>query len=103
MLAHCVFFSLHDKSPGAIAKQIEACKAYLPNHPGILYFFVGTLNPELQRPVSDRDFDVALYLFFDSQASHDAYQVAPMHKQFIQECESNWSLVRVFDSDVESN
>ncbi|HMF36552.1 MAG TPA: Dabb family protein, partial [Isosphaeraceae bacterium] len=60
MLAHSVFFSLHDNSPAAIKKLVDACKTYLPDHAGVLYFAVGTLNPELDRPVNDRDFDVAL-------------------------------------------
>ena len=67
MLAHSCFFSLHDNSPAAIQKLIDDCKKYLPGHPGVLHFSVGTLNPELDRPVNDRDFDVALLIFFDSQ------------------------------------
>jgi hypothetical protein len=102
MLAHCCFFSLHENTPEAIGKLVAACKEYLTGHPGILHFAVGTLNHELDRPVNDRDFDVALHIFFDSQASHDAYQVSPRHKEFIHECKPDWRLVRVFDSDVES-
>jgi Stress responsive A/B Barrel Domain len=102
MLAHSVFFSLHDNSPTAIQRLIGACKKYLPNHPGVLHFAAGTLNPNLDRPVNDLDFDVALYIFFDSQESHDAYQVAPDHVQFIHESKPNWRMVRVFDADVES-
>jgi hypothetical protein len=102
VLSHSLFFSLHDNSPEAIAALIEGCKKYLPDHPGILHFFVGTLNREHDRPVNDRDFDVALHLFFDSQASNDAYQVAPLYQQFIHEFKPNWSLVRVFDADVQS-
>jgi hypothetical protein len=45
---------------------------------------------------------VALHVVFDSKASHDAYQVAPSHLQFIQENKPNWKQVRVFDADVES-
>ncbi len=77
MLAHCCFFSLHDNSPAAVKKLIDACKKYLPDHPGVIYFAVGTLNRELDRPVNDRDFDVSLTMIFDSKAAHDAYQVAP--------------------------
>ena len=68
----------------------------------MLHFSAGTLNPDLDRPVNDLDFDVALYLFFDSKASHDAYQTAPDHLDFIHESKPNWRLVRVFDADVES-
>jgi hypothetical protein len=102
MLAHSCFFSLHDNSAASIQKLVEACKKYLPNHPGILHFSVGTLNPDLDRPVNDRDFDVALHIFFDKKASHDTYQVSPDHQEFIHQSKPNWHIVRVFDADVES-
>ena len=51
--------------------------------------------------MNDRDFDVALHVVFDSKASHDKYQEAPRHKQFIEEQQKNWKQVRVFDSWVE--
>jgi len=37
---------------------------------------------------------------FDSRASHDIYQTAPRHVQFINEQKPNWKQVRVFDSDL---
>lgn len=100
MLAHSVFFSLHDSSPAAIDALVVACKTYLDDHPGVVFFGVGTLNQELDRPVNDRDFDVALHVVFDSKASHDAYQVAPRHLQFIAENKPGWKKVRIFDADI---
>ncbi len=102
MLAHSCYFSLHDNSPAAVKKLVDDCKKYLPNHEGVLHFAVGTLNPDLDRPVNDRDFDVALFMIFDSRESHDAYQVAPKHQDFIHQNKPNWHIVRVFDADVES-
>ena len=102
MLAHSVFFSLNDDSEAAIRAMVDACKKYLSDHPGVVFFAAGTLNHELNRPVNDLNFDVALHVVFDSKASHDAYQVAPSHQQFIQENKPNWKQVRVFDADVES-
>ncbi len=52
------------------------------------------------RPVNDRDFDIALQTVFRDRAAHDAYQVAPRHKQFIAENSAMWAKVRVFDADV---
>ncbi len=102
MLSHSVYFSLHDDSPAAIEALVAACKKYLVDHPGVVHFSAGTLNPDLARPVNDREFDVALHVVFDSRASHDLYQTAPSHLKFIEECKPNWSKVRVFDADVES-
>ena len=101
-LAHDVYFSLNDASDGAKAALVAACKKYLTGHEGELSFSAGVLAVELNRPVNDRDFDVALHIVFASKAAHDKYQDAARHKQFIEENQKNWKKVRVFDSLVES-
>jgi hypothetical protein len=95
-----VYFTLADRSQQAKDALIAACKKYLTGHPGTIFFAVGTLTPDLARPVNDRDFDVALQVVFDSRASHDAYQQHPRHLQFIEENKPNWAKVRVFDADI---
>src|SRR5438128_1104602 len=99
MLFHSVYFSLTDRSDAAVRKMLDDCRKYLAGHPGILFFACGTPNQELTRPVNDRDFDVALQVAFDSKRAHDAYQDAPLHKQFMAENKPKWRLVRVFDVD----
>ncbi len=99
-LAHMVYFTLKDKSPEAKKKLVDACKKYLAKHPGTVFFAAGTLCEELDREVNDRAFDVGLHLVFKDKASHDKYQDAPLHLQFIEENKSNWEKVRVFDSVV---
>ena len=101
MLAHNVYFALHDQSEAAVQKLVAACKKYLTGHPGTVFFACGTPNQELRRSVNDRDFDVSLHMIFESQQAHDTYQEAPLHQQFIGENKSNWRQVRVFDSDVD--
>jgi hypothetical protein len=102
MLAHNVFFTLADSSVAARQALLDACKNYLANHPGILFFACGTPQAELARPVNVRDFDVSLHILFDSLESHNAYQDAPVHHQFVDENKANWKQVRVFDSKVTS-
>ena len=101
MLCHDVFFTLVDRSPEAVDRLLGACRRYLRDHPGVVYFSVGTLEPELDREVNDRGFDVALHVVLAHRASHDAYQVVPDHLRFIEENRDNWAQVRVFDSIVE--
>jgi hypothetical protein len=101
MLAHTVFFSLTDRSDAAVQKMLGDCRKYLPGHDGIVFFACGTPNPNLTRPVNDRDFEVSLHIVFESQAAHDAYQDAPSHHIFISENKPNWRQVRVFDAEVE--
>ena len=99
LLAHNVFFSLKDPTPENRKKLVEACDKYLSDHPGTGFYAAGTLA-DLSRPVNDRDFDVALHVIFKDRASHDAYQTAPKHLQFVEENKAGWAKVRVFDSDV---
>jgi hypothetical protein len=100
MLAHNVFFALHDPSEDAKAKLVQACHKYLSKHPGTVFYACGTLAAELRREVNDLDFDVALHLVFVNQAAHDVYQDAPLHNQFVAENKATWKKVRVFDSFV---
>ena len=102
MLAHNVFFTLQDSSEEAINRLVDSGMEYLSGHPGTTFFAMGSLNQELDRPVNDREFDVALHVVFDSKESHDVYQVHPRHHQFIEANNENWENVRVFDSDVSS-
>jgi len=102
MLAHNVYFTLNDNSAAAKAKLVAACMKYLAGHPGTVFFAAGTRATELDRPVNDRDFDVALQVVFDGKETHDRYQQAERHLKFIEESKDNWKKVRVFDSHVES-
>ena len=98
MLTHNVFFALKDNSAEAAGAMVDACRKYLSDHPGTVFFAVGTAA-DLDREVNDRDFDVALHVNFDSRAAHDEYQKSPRHLEFIAENKDNWKKVRVFDSD----
>ena len=102
MLAHNVYFTLNDSSVGARQKLVGACKKYLTGHSGTAFFAVGVVCAELNRPVNDLDFDVALHMVFQTMADHDAYQIAPRHEAFIEENKAGWKKVRVFDSVVET-
>jgi hypothetical protein len=98
MLAHHVYFSLKDASLAAKDQLLDACRKYLSGHQGIVFFACGTLAPELNRPVNDRDFDVSLHVVFQTKQDHDLYQEAPLHQRFVSENKDNWKRVRVFDS-----
>lgn len=98
LLVHNVFFTLKDRSPEAVEHLVAACHKYLKNHPGIVYFAAGTLCPDLNRPVNDRDFQVGLHIVFESREYHDRYQTAAEHLEFIEENKDQWDKVRVFDS-----
>ena len=95
-----VYFRLKDNSPEAVEKLVTACRENLSGHPGTVLFAAGTLTPDLQREVNDRNFDVALQLVFQTRADQDQYQTSDRHQKFIAQNNSNWAKVRVFDADV---
>ena len=99
MLAHSVYFQLKDRTPAAAAALVASCREHLTGHPGEVAFSVGTLA-DYDRQVNDRDWDVFLLIVFESQETHDAYQTAPRHEQFIAANATEWAKVRVFDADV---
>jgi hypothetical protein len=98
LLVHNVFFSLEDRSTEAKNKLLQACRKYLTEHPGIVFFACGVLAEELKREVNDRDFDVGLHVVFKDKAAHDHYQLSAAHHRVIAENRANWKKVRVFDS-----
>ncbi len=99
MLAHNVFFTLFDSSPEAVQEMIAECNKYLKDHPGVVFFATGDLAEDLDRPVNDRMFHVALHVIFDTRENQDIYQTAPAHLEFIENNKAKWKQVRVFDSN----
>ena len=96
-----VYFTLKDSSDAAQKTLVDACQKYLKEHDGVKFFAAGKLADEFQRPVNVRDFHVALHVVFDTKESHDAYQIAADHLQFIEEGKENWEQIRVFDAYVD--
>lgn len=98
-LAHHVFFTLKDRSDAKVDELIAAGNKYLDGHDGIVDFQIGTREKELDREVN-QDFDVSLHIVFADRATHDVYQIAPRHLQFIEEQKENWAEVHIFDSNL---
>ena len=99
-LAHTVYFTLRHRTPEATAKLLAACRTHLTDHPGTVFFSVGTRATAYDRQVNDRDYDVALTIVFESHAAHDIYQTAERHEAFIAENATEWAKLRVFDTDL---
>lgn len=100
MLVHNVYFTLKDRQPKNVDHLLAECQKYLTGHPGVAYFGVGKLVPDLDRPVNVRDFDVGLHVVFADRAAHDRYQVDERHVKFIEANKETWAQVRVFDTNV---
>lgn len=101
-LAHMVYFTLKDNSDSAATKLVAGCKKYLTEHEGTVYFSAGVRAKDMNRDVNDQQFDVALHIVFRDKAAHDKYSDHPRHMEFINEFQSNWAKVRVFDSTLDA-
>lgn len=101
MIAHAVYFSLHDPSPAHRQAAVASIRELLSGHEGMTYFSAGVRGAEFARPVNDADFDVALFTVFQDKEAHDRYQVHPRHLAFIEGNKKLWKSVRVFDAWVE--
>jgi hypothetical protein len=99
LIGHMVYFKLKTASAENKQKLVDACKKYLSEHEGTVFFSAGVLADSFKREVNDRNWDVALHLIFVDKAAHDKYQDHPEHLKFIEENKDNWANVRVFDSE----
>ena len=89
LLAHNVFFSLHDRSEAARARLIRSCRTHLAPTPASSSSPAAS-GRRARRDVNDLDFDVALHVVFADRAAHDAYQTTPAHLRFIAENKADW-------------
>ena len=101
MLAHAVYFTLHDPSTPNLQAALASVRELLSGHEGMTYFAAGLRGREFARPVNDADFDIALFTIFRDKAAHDVYQTHPRHLAFVAAGQKLWKSVRVFDAYVE--
>jgi hypothetical protein len=98
MFVHQVYFWLKEASSTEENKNFErGIRSLLPiKHISTAYIGkpAGT-----SREVIDSSYSYSLLLIFENKAAHDAYQVDPVHEQFVSNCSSLWQKVLVYDSE----
>jgi hypothetical protein len=99
MLVHSVFFWLHaDRTPQQrddFRQGLESLNAI----ENVRALYIGTPAHTTPRPVIDRSFSFMLTVVFDDVAGHDAYQVHPVHKEFLARFSAFWSRVQIYDAE----
>jgi hypothetical protein len=83
MFSHVVIFWTDPSNPSAAAELIEGARRYLAPIPGVQQFHVGRMVPS-HRPVVDQSYQVGLHILFADKAAQDAYQVHPLHVEFVE-------------------
>lgn len=97
---HMVYFYPTENGGVEEAEQLIAgIRRNLPGIPGVLRLEVGT-PAGTGRGVVDNTYAVALLIEFPDAAAQDVYQDHPDHVRFVEECNSFWSKVTVFDSVI---
>ena len=82
MFSHIVIFWTDPNNPKAVDELIAGCHKFLKPIPGILHYHVGKMATS-HRPVVDQSYQVALNFVFPDKPTQDAYQVHPLHVEFL--------------------
>jgi hypothetical protein len=98
MLIHSVFFWLKPEINEAQRLAFRQGLESLRGVKSIQAAYIGTPAAIPPRPVVDASYSFALTLVFADIAGHDAYQVDPLHKGFLDNFRSFWSKVQIYDA-----
>lgn len=83
MFSHIVIFWTDPDVPNAADELIAGAERYLRAIPGVQHFHIGRMVPS-HRPVVDQSYQVALSVGFPDRPAQDAYQVHPLHLEFVE-------------------
>lgn len=96
-VVHHVFFWLKNpKSKEDLAKLLTGLRT-LGGIETVKAIHIGVPAETEQRGVVDASYDASEILFFDDVAGQNAYQVHPIHKKFVADCEHLFERVVVYD------
>ncbi|MBD5778787.1 Dabb family protein [Pelagicoccus sp. NFK12] len=97
-LVHHVFFWLkRPDSQEDLQLLLEGIRG-LARVPSVKGLHVGVPASTEKREVVDNSFSASEILFFDSVEGQDAYQVHPLHKEFVEKYSHLWDKVVVYDA-----
>lgn len=94
---HHVFFYLKRPGNAQDKARLAAALQRLSRAPTIRSHQIGE-HAGTTRAVVQRGYDMSWTLTFDSAADQEAYQVDPIHLDFVRENEGLWSRVVVYDT-----
>jgi hypothetical protein len=96
---HSVYFWLHNPDSESDRAAFEkAIHTLLANSKYTKTNFLGT-PPKSTREVVDDTFTYNLFVTFESAEAQEAYQVEEAHLAFIEEAQSLWKKVVVYDAE----
>ncbi len=98
MFVHNVFFWLKSELSDEQRAEFDAAIQDLTTVDSVVQGHCGTPS-STDRPVIDRSYSWGLTVVFEDKAGHDAYQVDPVHKNFLATYKEYWDRVLIYDFD----
>jgi hypothetical protein len=93
-LNHVVLFTLHD--PDDAEAFLAACNTRLPAIPAVTAYASGPPLPT-NRETAMTDYDVGIYLGFNSRAAYENYLAHPSHEALVDAWQARIRRMRVID------
>ena len=99
-IIHHVFFWLNNPDSESDKQQLIEGLNTLSSIDEIKVIVVGSPASTIEREVVDNSFDVSELMIFESVEAQDAYQVHPIHTEFVENYCHLWERVVVYDMVV---
>ena len=93
-ISHVVFIKLED--PAQRGALLADCDAMLPGIPGVSSYAAGR-HLDVGRASVDGDYDVGLYIGFETEADYAGYVAHPDHVAFVERWKPELAWLRVHD------
>lgn len=97
-VVHHVFFWLKNPDSKQDLAKLLAGLRMLGGVETVRGIHIGVPADTAKRGVIDGSYSASEILFFDDVAGQNAYQVHPIHKQFVADCAHLWERVVVYDT-----
>jgi hypothetical protein len=99
MLIHSVFFWLKPELTQEQRAEFVAGVESLRAISSVRSLFLGKPALIVSRPVVDSSYTFTLSITFDGIPGHDAYQVDPIHRGFVDKFRNFWDRVQIYDAE----
>ena len=100
MHIHTVYFWITDDSTEAQREGFEGWLKKLTTISSIQEAYWGIPAATGERAVVDDSYSYSITFLFEDLAAHDAYQIAPLHCEFVEANKTLWTKVQVYDVTV---
>lgn len=96
-MLHHVYFTLNNADFELDKQELIKGLRTLESIHGVKNLIIGEPAPTVDREVIASDWQLSLIIYFDSVTDQDAYQIDPIHLQFVSNYNHLWNKVVVYD------